>query len=948
MGFGQEMRDFTSSFSTVYKLGTEADEARARKAYYEKMGQKVDDKAAGTYDPDAARAGLTNADGSPTDLGDTSDNGALGTAKLAPAVAPAVQPASTIAPAATGAVAPVAGAPQVQAPQMGDQYARGGLVTKRYADGGAVTPDDQDVTQAGNAAPPAPALNTTPQPTTPAPQADQMNSSLSTGNNNIPASALPVSNAPSANQPAPPDDGRDGLASALHGGVMWLQKTLGLQQAVPGQGGVNPQGKAALLSGYGAASPQDYSGAAAAVDPKGKLSEAALNIQVLQKGYEFYLMHGNIEAANRYAASAVQYAIGQSSQFGQDALKALNDGDIKGAATYLQHGYNSLPNGKAATDPKFNKDGTVTVTQTDARTGKTDATHTLKPEDLYGAALGLANRSAGWQAILAAAGTVKGAAVPMTDAESAAIDAASTVPGQTASPGGGAPAAGGGGSPSTAAPSSLPATVDPRVRDAYATIPSQLQPLAIALGHGESRFNAGAMSPTSKITGKPVSVGLFQFTVPTWKAMTGQDIPPAVQGTAQDPRMDPKASAAAWTKLVQTNFGIFQKSMGRVPTLGENALMLQQGAGAATALLKAPPGTSAVDALTPIYGGNKGRAIAALIQNNIPANSTASAAVARVENYYGLNGNQVAPGTVPVGAPGTPQPGTGTPLERSMSVQPTRPEDASDEPTPPSTPNFPTPNVSAEAALPADQRRSVALARAQNIGILQKNYADAMTAYKANLAAWKANGGAGPKPLSADATDRADKDITKMVTPGDPDDKGNSTPAPVESVVPSWSTMSPNARSAFQDLALDIASKNSIPVRKALQHAGIMLGVDKPGAKPNFAIHQMPSGDTYRVVAGDGESFVIGKEQLGEIAMARGENLYHSRVNAGQLKPSDPEFAAAADQVGDRVAASQRAQRVIQGVRRLAKGVLDTGADVARTAGQAGVLPGQPGAFTGQ
>lgn len=120
--------------------------------------------------------------------------------------------------------------------------------------------------------------------------------------------------------------------------------------------------------------------------------------------------------------------------------------------------------------------------------------------------------------------------------------------------------------------------------------------------------------------------GLFQF----------------MPGTAADYNLsnpfDPVASAYAAAAYTRDSYNSLMSALGRAPTSSELYLAHQQGRGGAVALLSAAPGTSAVDALAPLYGGNRNRALQAVIQNAGQAEMSAAAFATHVQEYY-LGGN---------------------------------------------------------------------------------------------------------------------------------------------------------------------------------------------------------------------------------------------------------------------------------------------------------------------
>lgn len=113
---------------------------------------------------------------------------------------------------------------------------------------------------------------------------------------------------------------------------------------------------------------------------------------------------------------------------------------------------------------------------------------------------------------------------------------------------------------------------------------------------------------------KSSATGFFQFTDGTWEAMGG---------TKAD-RLDPARQIELGIKLQKQNRAQLRASLGREPTGGELYLAHQQGVGGAKALLNAPQGQSAIDALTPLYDGNRARATEAVVNNGGKADMSAA------------------------------------------------------------------------------------------------------------------------------------------------------------------------------------------------------------------------------------------------------------------------------------------------------------------------------------
>lgn len=131
------------------------------------------------------------------------------------------------------------------------------------------------------------------------------------------------------------------------------------------------------------------------------------------------------------------------------------------------------------------------------------------------------------------------------------------------------------------------------------------------------------------------AAGLYQFMPAT-----------AAQYGLADPT-DPVAAGAAFDRFTADNRRALTKSLGREPSEPETYLAHQQGAAGAAALLQDPK-RSAVDALTAAYGGKRGRALAAIVQNGGTETMTAGEFAGKQMARYG--GQAPAPAQQP-GAP---------------------------------------------------------------------------------------------------------------------------------------------------------------------------------------------------------------------------------------------------------------------------------------------------------
>jgi hypothetical protein len=308
--------------------------------------------------------------------------------------------------------------------------------TKGYQEGGDVSDDpDQTPAEADENAPtrsmPLPAQGSAAAGTvapTPAARASAATPDYppSTDDSGYPGGGDDDEEANAGLLPETDEDGVDGngrtrLGRALDGGIRWLSRQFGFDQGVPA-GQTNPSGTAALLSGHFASDPASVHAAQRAVDPKGEMPRAMRMIRTFKAGYDYYMQQGDVAKANQYAAGLIQYTTGVAEQYGQDALDYFSTGNQQAGVQSLMRAGEDTLTPTHATNPRFHKNGNVTVDETDSETGRKVGEHTLSPSDLYSAALGFKNKSLAWNHMLRAAGSVKGADVPLSDEEQAALD----------------------------------------------------------------------------------------------------------------------------------------------------------------------------------------------------------------------------------------------------------------------------------------------------------------------------------------------------------------------------------------------------------------------------------------------------------------------------------------------------------------------------------------------
>jgi hypothetical protein len=222
-----------------------------------------------------------------------------------------------------------------------------------------------------------------------------------------------------ADVPLPPErpaelGGQSQFRNPLDAGIKFLQSTFGLKAntgAVPGEQSdqLHQQGVKRLMTGEGAATPEEYQQATSRVDPDGTMRPALRNIATLEAVYEYYLQRGEPEKAQKAVASLVQYTQLQARRYGAAAVDALQKGDTAKGVQYLKAGYDSTPDGnEVEADPQ-----TGQYAVKDAKSGKVVHQGKFTPQDLIQQALGLRNGNAYWDHLIEAAANQK----PMTRAQ---------------------------------------------------------------------------------------------------------------------------------------------------------------------------------------------------------------------------------------------------------------------------------------------------------------------------------------------------------------------------------------------------------------------------------------------------------------------------------------------------------------------------------------------------
>lgn len=890
MSFGQELKEFAAGFGTGAKIG----EGISRTKYYDALTKKAEGD---TFDIKQAAQDDPNYDGSMGEkphgllynLGNWLGLNDHEKPKTARSALDATQAQSAV---------PLDSYEAQYAPDT-DGYTAG------YSAGGVVIdPEDPDQAAAIAAAPsnstpgrmagdPEP----TPPPMRPADDAGIPDEKVTSVAQAVPAEQVvsrPTPDAPgdmaAVDSPETDGAGKSTLSDALHGGINAIQANLGLKhQGVPDQETM-AAGQQRLLAGDGRASHEEMKAVAKAVDPKGELSHSQMMLRAMTKGYEFYMERGMPDKANNYAASIIQYATFEASKHGEDAIQAIQKGDLPGAAKSLAAGYSNIPDGKEATGVKVNLDKTVTVTETDVATGKPITQHTLTGMQLYQAAIGLANKSESWKAIMSAAAAAKGVNLPPSDAYNSAVDRLNGVnsDGTVTQPGNAPPAAyqpqgGGAAPPAQAAPQGQPQQSAPN---------DYLKMMAA----GESSNRPGAKNGDS--------VGLYQIQTDAWRQITGHD--PIVNGV--DERLDPKKNTMVMQALTQANAQQFQQAAGRAPSPAELAVMHQQGATGGMKLMLAAqkaPNTPAASIV-----GNPRK----LTLNGIPENATAAQAVQHIQQYYMSKGSAAGPAGA---APGAPQPG------QSLALRPALSEDQVEKPTIPERPVTPEQvRVTSKDTEGMSGPERVAYTRqvAEMNKQRQKKFSEDMQLYNSAVSQAKAAGKAGKDKFSLPVKDRNDAMTALKEARPDPADATDPAAAAL-------AKFQPQTQKAVDDVAYGLYTHNDTTPQRAYQAAISMM---IPNSM-NFTPHETSDPGMVKIVFRSGDTMTMPKNSFDQLAAARGNEHYVMRTGAEDAARKSGENAELGQKAGKAGKAALNIAGKAADAGKTALGVVDRGIGQALT-----------------
>jgi len=140
-------------------------------------------------------------------------------------------------------------------------------------------------------------------------------------------------------------------------------------------------GNRAYLSGVGAADPDTMNTIRNALDPDKRLSEDGRNLAAFSHVYGHYMKQGNLEGAQRAAATMVQFFRSVSNRYQALAQAAAEKGDVNGTVKAVMKAYANIPNGQEV-QIQQRPDGSLAYSLTDSASGKTIENGIATPEQL--------------------------------------------------------------------------------------------------------------------------------------------------------------------------------------------------------------------------------------------------------------------------------------------------------------------------------------------------------------------------------------------------------------------------------------------------------------------------------------------------------------------------------------------------------------------------------------
>lgn len=141
------------------------------------------------------------------------------------------------------------------------------------------------------------------------------------------------------------------------------------------------------IRGYGAAPDQMMRQVQDKIDPERKMRPAERNMAAMAEVWKFYMDRGELDKAQKAAASMVQYHRRAFQQFSALARAALQGGDIDNATKAAVAAYANIPNGRDLSITKL-EDGTYEVKITNMKDEEVVVDRIMHPDEFAAIAMG--------------------------------------------------------------------------------------------------------------------------------------------------------------------------------------------------------------------------------------------------------------------------------------------------------------------------------------------------------------------------------------------------------------------------------------------------------------------------------------------------------------------------------------------------------------------------------
>lgn len=188
---------------------------------------------------------------------------------------------------------------------------------------------------------------------------------------------------------AKPTFSHEAARDAVHDGIKFNVAQFGLDKPAAVPTAQRQRGLQGYVRGVNAAALPDMNAIRKAVDPEGKMSESERNLAAFGAVWQFKKNQGDDVGAARAAGQMLSHYRQAATRYAALATVAASEGRVDEAARFAMKSYANVPDGKDITITKT-KDGRLEYSFIDERTGKTISKGIATPQELAGAAQGIA------------------------------------------------------------------------------------------------------------------------------------------------------------------------------------------------------------------------------------------------------------------------------------------------------------------------------------------------------------------------------------------------------------------------------------------------------------------------------------------------------------------------------------------------------------------------------